>query len=367
MLLDFIGLSLALAHFTVPLAYYAYIVKYYRRPWDIGLEPGYKPRVTVIVPTYNEARLIERRLDNIYSQDYPRDLLEVIVVDSASTDGTVEKVAEWCRRHPDIAVRIVREGERRGKGFALNNALKYCSGEIIVVTDADSEWVGRDCLSKAVSWFSNPTVGAVSCVKTPASSGLAGVEEGYRGFYNIMRVGESKAWSTPVFHGELAAYRRSLLEEIGGFPTDIGADDSYTATRIALMGYRAIIPGDIACLELVPSRGYHKWRIRRAQHLVQHFWKILRARHKAPKRFKTVLYAETYLHLFNPWILLAAAILLAASAATGSLLAILLLTLGLALLLFKPYRTWIATQLYLIAAAVRNLWTRELAWEKTLK
>jgi len=76
-----------------------------------------------------------------------------------------------------------------------------------------------------------------------------------------------------VFHGELAAFRRDLLEKLGGFPTDVGADDSHIATRIALMGYRAVTVDNAWCVEAVPRGGYHKWRIRRAQHLIQHLAK----------------------------------------------------------------------------------------------
>jgi len=369
-LLDFLALGLAAIHFGVPLTYYLYLRKrWLPKPWDIRWDPGYAPKVAVIVPTYNEAELIEGKLDNIYGQDYPRDRLEVIVVDSASTDGTPERMRRWAERHPDIRLILVEEPVRRGKAYALNEALKRVppDAEVVVITDADSLWPSTSTLAEAVKWFAGPSVGAVSCVKLPESPGAAGVEEGYRGFYNVVRLAESKAWATPIFHGELAAFRRSLLEKVGGFPTDIGSDDSYTATRIALMGFRSIVPEDVVCVEAVPSRGYHTWRIRRAQHLVQHFAKTLREGFKAPNRFRPILYAEIFLHLANPWILLASAALLLASAAMGSVLAAALLALGAALLLFKPYRTWIATQIYLLAASVRNLRTKEIAWEKQPK
>jgi len=71
----FLGLGLALAHFGFPLAYYYYLKeKWLRKPWDVRRDPGYKPRVSVIVPTYNEAGLIEGKLDDLAGQDYPREL-----------------------------------------------------------------------------------------------------------------------------------------------------------------------------------------------------------------------------------------------------------------------------------------------------
>jgi cellulose synthase/poly-beta-1,6-N-acetylglucosamine synthase-like glycosyltransferase len=363
-----LAITLALVHFGFPLAYYTYLrVRWFGRPWGIRRDPDYRPRVTVVVPTYNEADLIRQKLDNIASQDYPRELMEVIVIDSASTDGTPSIVREWVESRKDIKVVLIDEGARRGKAFALNTALKLASGEVVVITDADSLWASRDALANALSWFSDPRVGAVTCLKQPIGEGFAGVERGYRGYYNVVRLGESKRYSTPVFHGELAAFRRDLLAKLGKFPTDIGADDSHTAMLAAISGFRAIAVDNALCTELVPRRGYHLWRIRRAQHLIQHFAKALGLLSKAPREFKPILLAEAWLHLFNPWLLLVVAIILLYKVLMGSLTALAMLVAGVTLLILRPYRTWVVTQVYLITATIRNLWTKEIAWEKQEK
>ena len=326
-----IALTLALVYFGLLIAYYLHLRAIgLSRPWGVRRDHSFKPMVTVIVPTYNEARLIESKLDDIARQDYPRGRLEVIVVDSASIDGTVEAVKRWS----------------------------------VVITDADSRWASQRTLSNAIAWLSDPTVRAVTCVKNPERGGFLGVEGGYRGFYNTVRLAESKVWSTPVFHGELAAFKRGLLEVVGGFPMDIGADDSHTTTLVALKGYRAIAVDDVECIEKVPEEGYHSWRVRRAQHLIQHFLKTLRHVGRAPNRFKPILLAEAYLHLVNPWLLPIATILLIYQALKGSIVAIVTLVIGALLTTYKPYRIWVAVQIYLIIAMLRNIWTRNLVWEK---
>ena len=362
-----VAVGLAFVHFGIPLAYYYLKKQWLNKPWNIKKDPGYKPEVSIIVPTYNEAGLIESKLDDLARQDYPRELLEIIVVDSASTDGTPEKVEEWARRNPELKLVLIREPARRGKAYALNQALKHATGDIIVVTDVDATWSSSNTLSNAVSWFSDPTVGAITCLKIPADKGLMSVEEGYREFYNIVRLPESKKHSTPVFHGELAAFRRALLEELGGFPTNIGADDSHTATRVALMGYRSIAVDNAWCVEKVPRKGYHAWRVRRAQHLVQHFAKTLRLLRGAPRGLKPITLVETWLHLANPWLLLTSTLLLLYLAIKGSALALTLLALGALLLMLKPFRTWIASQTYLAIAMLRNIWTKEIIWGKQEK
>jgi len=361
-------LALTLIHFGVPLTYYLYLkTVWFKKPWNIKRDPSYKPKVTVIIPTYNEATFIESKLNDIARQTYPRGLLEVIIVDSGSSDDTLDAVKRWVEAHGDFRLVIVEEGVRRGMVYALNNALKYANGDIIVATDADSTWLSNKTLEDVTSWFSDPSIGAVTCSIKPASPGFTGIEEGYREFYNIIRVSESKAWSTPIFHGDLAAFRRELLEKIGGFPEDIGANDSPTATLIALQGYRSIAADNIWCLEPLPRRGYHKWRIRRAQHLIQHFIKTLKHITKAPRAFKPILIVESYLHLVNPWLLPIATTLLIINVIRGFTPALAILVTGIALLMYRPYRTWMVTQLYLMVATIRNIYTKEIIWEKQLK
>ena len=366
--LDIIALTLALIHFGTPLLYYWYMkTKYLNKPWNIKINPNYKPRVTIIVPTYNEAKFIQSKLNNIYTQNYPKNLIEIIVVDSASTDGTAELAEEWASKYRNINMKLIRENERRGKAHALNHALKYATGDIVIIADADAIWPSN-ALKEALKWFADPMVGAVSCLKKPTGSNIKEVEENYRKYYNILRIAESKAWSTPIFHGELAAFKKKLIEELGGFPTDIGADDSHTATLIALKGYRAIVHDSITCIEAVARKGYFWWRIRRAQHLIQHFTKTLGEIKKAPKEFRKILAVEAFLHLFNPWTLLVSTLLFVLSIAMfRSLIASALLIVGIVLLTVKLYRTWIAQQIHLIVASIRNLWTKEIAWSKQTK
>jgi cellulose synthase/poly-beta-1,6-N-acetylglucosamine synthase-like glycosyltransferase len=93
--LTLLALILVLIHFGFPLLYYLYLKSIWlNRDWGLG-DPGYTPKVSIIIPTYNEANLIESKLDNIISQTYPKELMEIIVVNSASSDDTSNIVREW--------------------------------------------------------------------------------------------------------------------------------------------------------------------------------------------------------------------------------------------------------------------------------
>jgi cellulose synthase/poly-beta-1,6-N-acetylglucosamine synthase-like glycosyltransferase len=376
MALDLLAFAFGLVHFSVPLVYYGYLKRCLRRPWNVKVDGGYQPRVTVIVPTYNEASLIVDRLENLKGQDYLLEKIEVVVVDSGSTDGTASIAKSWGARNPDVKVAVVEEPVRMGKTHALNTALKCASSDVVVLADADSLWA-RDALREALKYFSDPSVGAVTAVKEPVKgSGNPGMnskmESTYRLFYNDVRVGESRVHSTPVFHGELAAFRRDLLFEVGGFPSDVGADDSHAATLIALRGHRAIAAPEVRVYELSPNswNGYAAWRGRRAKHLVQHFSRSSKKLFGAPKGFRSVLAVESFLHLVNPWLLLVAFTSFVMSIAIEgfSLLNMLVMLVILAALLVGRVReallTWVVSQVVLVYSAVAGVRSKELTWKK---
>jgi len=351
-----IAVALIAVHFSVPIIYYAVVRGWLRRPWPeaSSIDP---PTVSVIIPTYNEASIIAKRLENIAAQGYPLDKLEVMIIDSSS-DDTADIAVKWAEKL-GLNLRLLREGERRGKALALNSGLRSVKGDIVVIADADAFW-GENALPNAITWFSNQGIGAVSCIKKPISG--AGTEETYRDLYNLLRIGESKKYSTPIFHGELAAFRRDLLDKLGGFPTNLGADDSHTATRIVGLGFRSIIPDNVTCSEIVPNGGFISWKIRRAQHLIQHFIAAIRLRY--PREFRPILFTEFYLHVVNPWVLALGVALLVAN---HGLPALAILAIGVATIAWKPYRTWMLQQIYLLVASLRNIYTKELIWSKQEK
>jgi cellulose synthase/poly-beta-1,6-N-acetylglucosamine synthase-like glycosyltransferase len=226
-ILTLLALAFALTHFSIPLLYYLYLrSRWLNKPWDIKKDPSYRPRVTIIVPTYNEAGLIRSKLDDIASQDYPKELVEIIVVDSASTDSTPSIVREWMESRREFKVVLIEEGVRRGMVHALNYALRFVSSdsEVVIFTDVDSFW-DADTLKKIVSYFADPSVGAVTASIEPLEKELR-TESAYRRFYNNVRVAESKIHSTPIHNGALVAFRKGLLDRIGGLPTYTGNDDS---------------------------------------------------------------------------------------------------------------------------------------------
>ncbi len=370
MLLLIIGITVAALHFGVPLVYFLIVRKYLSLPWDLRIKKDYDPHVTVIIPTYNESKYIIEKLENLAKQKYPKDKLKIIVVDSASTDGTQDLVKEWIIKNNYLDATLLIESERRGMIHALNYALEnidFNKTDVIVFTDADSFW-GENTLKETVKYFHDPRVGAVTASITTTYN--ESIEVTYRDYYNIIRIGESKIHSTPIHNGALVAFRSKLLEIIGRLPNYTGNNDSTPASLIAFMGYRAIQIPEALVREPVKTRGEFFRKIRRAQHLILHFlytkkYALAKGFYKGKSRFDTIWRIEFYLNVVNPWLLLLGSILFfyALSSISIILLTIILLLTVIALG-NRTLRTWVTYQIILSYAQLRNLKTKELVWRK---
>ena len=295
--------------------------------------------------------------------------MEIIVVDSKSNDGTVDLVKEWAYKHFNVSLRLLEESERHGMVPALNYTLSHCqiNGEIVVFTDVDAFW-NADDLTKIIKYFADANIGAVTASIIPTTLANDFLESAYRNYYNQLRIAESKVHSTPIHNGAFIAFRANLLYKMGGLPSYTGNNDSTPASLIAFMGYRAIQVEDAVVKEPVRKSQFHR-KIRRAQHLLLSFLKTKQYAEKLGvyrhnKSFEKVWKIEWWLHVVNPWLLVVCVFLLVVDAFSASLMALTLLGIGLMLLMLRVYRTWVLQQLYLIIAAVRNLWTREITWSK---
>lgn len=211
-----------------------------RKPWRIKIDRGYRPNISVIIPTYDEAEVIGFKLRNLAKLDYPRELMEIVFVDSQSTDSTPDIIRSFAREHPEFRTKNIIENERRGKSAALNVALKACTGEVVVVSDADCFWPS-DILSNSLPFLGDKMIGALSGPKKLVNwedTWVTRNEQQYLDSMNIIRFGESKMWSTILFEGGFSAYRREILDCFDPYRT--GSDDCGTVMSVLEKDRRAI-------------------------------------------------------------------------------------------------------------------------------
>ena len=126
-----------------------------RRP--VHRDPNFRPRLTIVIAAHNEASHIEETLRNKIAQDYPPDLIDVLVVSDGSDDGTDERVKRVAAE--DSRITLIRQEPRQGKTAALNLAVTHATGDLLAVfSDANSIY-RENSVSQLVSNFADPDVG----------------------------------------------------------------------------------------------------------------------------------------------------------------------------------------------------------------
>src|SRR5437879_6219096 len=165
------------------------------------------PSVIVINTAYNEERDLRDKLENTLALDYPRKLLEIIVASDCSTDRTDDIVREFAER----GVKLVRQPQRLGKTAAQNSAVKEATGEIVVFSDATSQYEA-DVLRAIVPNFADPSVGCVAGLLVYVDRSDSQVGRGAQSYWNyesFLRQHESRARSLIGAPGCLYAVRKS--------------------------------------------------------------------------------------------------------------------------------------------------------------
>jgi glycosyltransferase involved in cell wall biosynthesis len=188
------------------------------------------PRVSIIIPCYNEQATIRQLLDAIYQQTFSRSEMEVVIADGLSEDDTRDEISGFRNEHPDLTVRVV-ENKARSIPSAINCAIQASHGEIIIRMDAHSrpypDYVER-CLT-ALNAGRGDNVGGVWEIKPGGKDWIAksiavaaahplGVgDAGYR-------IGVQASLVDTVPFG---AFRRSLVDKIGSFDETLLSNEDY--------------------------------------------------------------------------------------------------------------------------------------------
>jgi glycosyltransferase involved in cell wall biosynthesis len=190
------------------------------------------PRVSFIITAHNEEARLPGKIQNTLAQDYPRDLLEIIVASDCSTDGT-DAIAE---ANGD-RVRLVRAPRRRGKEAAQQLAVQAASGEILIFSDVGTA-LAPDGVSKVVANFSDPSVGCVSSVdRFIDGEGRISGEGAYVRYEMFLRTLETRVNSLVGLSGSFFAARREVCRR---WVPDRQSDFTTLLNAIE-MGFRGVL------------------------------------------------------------------------------------------------------------------------------
>ncbi|MGB0523131.1 MAG: cellulose synthase family protein [Flammeovirgaceae bacterium] len=246
------------------------------------------PPVTIQLPLYNELYVVDRLIDTVASFDYPKDKLEIQVLDD-STDETVEivrkKVEEWQAKGIDI--QHVRRGNRKGfKAGALQYGLSICKGEFVAIFDADF-LPEKDFLLKTIPHFCDAQTGVVQTCWGHINEDYSLLTKlqafGLNAHFTIEQTGRHQGGHFLNFNGTAGIWRKQTIEDAGGWHSDTITEDLDLSYRAQLKGWKInylediVAPAELpAAMNAFKSQQF-RWTKGAAETLKKHFFNVLRA------------------------------------------------------------------------------------------
>ena len=228
--------------------------------------------VSVLIPAYNEARVIAASMHQILTGTHRK--VNIIVIDDGSTDGTSEVVRESFGG--DERVRLITT-QNGGKARAINLGLAHAEGEIVVVLDADTQFEPQT-ISRLVRWFADPAIGAVAGNAKVGNrinvlTRWQALE--YVTAQNLERRALAALGCITVVPGAVGAWRREAIVKLGGFPSNTLAEDQDLTIMVQRAGYKVLFDQEAIAWTEAPDTmaGLAKQRFRWAFGTLQCLWK----------------------------------------------------------------------------------------------
>ena len=238
--------------------------------------------VSILIPTYNEANVIDRILRACVNLDYEN--YEVVVVDD-STDGTIRRLKKWAR-HPKV--KVVHRSNRRGwKGGALNDGLRHIDPRSKYVLVFDADFVPPpDVIRRMLKAFDDETVAAVQGAQWHILNADEGwVTRGIRvllsAFYFFEHPARSVCGGFTQLNGSVMMIRRDVLEAVGGFGESITEDWELTL-KLYEHGYRVVYEASVRVPCECPStlnqaiKQQCRWAEGHTRNFKRYFWRVIR-------------------------------------------------------------------------------------------
>ena len=330
--LNAFDLALLIPYFTVLVilagyGFHRYILvyMYYKNKKNKTTEPDAHytelPRITVQLPVFNEEYVVDRLVEAICQLDYPKDKLDIQVLDD-STDETVAIARAAVERYSALGYDIVYLHRSNRQGFkagALREGLKSAKGELIAIFDADFV-PPEDWLLRVVHHFANPTIGMVQTRWTHLNRNYSFLTEVESilldGHFVLEHGGRSRAGVFFNFNGTAGMWRRKAIEDAGGWESDTLTEDTDLSYRSQLAGWKFRYLEDVECPAEVPIEmtAFKTQQARWAKGLIQVAKKTLPKimRSNAPRRVKIEAWYHLTANLSYPLMIVLATLLLPA-------------------------------------------------------
>ena len=221
-----------------------------------GEDPGEDwdpPNVSVLVPVKNEEKVVGRLLDALVRLDYPKENLEIVVVEDESRDRTLEICKGYSAKYPWI--KVFHRDASLGKGDALNFAFHRSTGEIVATFDAD-DVPEEQAVKKALRYFNSPETGAVHGFHRTLNlrESIVSRLAAYENFlYRLSNDGKYALRLFVTFSGSNTFFRRTALQKVGLWDPTSLVEDAELSVRFA-RAHIATRLAPVECWQEMPAR-----------------------------------------------------------------------------------------------------------------
>ena len=262
------------------------------------------PVVTVQLPIYNELYVVERLIDAVAAFDYPRNCLEIQVLDD-STDQTREIIAQKVKMISESGIdikHITRQNRQGFKAGALQYGLQAARGEFLAIFDADF-LPSVDFLKKTLPHFENDDIGMVQTRWGHINKDYSMLTRlqafGLDAHFSVEQSGRSEAGSLINFNGTAGVWRKSCINNAGGWSADTLTEDLDLSYRAQMKGWKfkyledVVAPAELPVLMPAVKSQQFRWNKGAAETAKKNFWKILRSKWSFTRKTHAIF------HLFN--------------------------------------------------------------------
>lgn len=214
---------------------------------QINKDYTYKPSVTIMIVAHNEEKVIEKKLNNVLSIDYPNDKTDILVSSDNSTDCTNKIVKLFIEKHPDKNIRLCEVEKRMGKTNAQNEAVKFVTSEILVMTDANA-MLDKNAIKELAAAFSSEDIVYVTGKLIYINEEESWTSKSENNYWNLdlfMRDVESRIQTITAGNGALYACRAKDYHDFD----PVECHDSSMPLYYALNKKRAIFNPDAIAYE----------------------------------------------------------------------------------------------------------------------
>lgn len=209
----------------------------------------YQPKISIIIPAYNEEKRIKNCITSIINTEYPRNKYEIILVDDGSTDNTIQTAKQTLP-----TLKIIKT-KHQGKVNALNQGIKQAKYDYVLTIDADTT-IDKNFITNIAKPFKTTNIGAVAgIIKAQNTTKLIQKFQNIEFYYaNLQRIAFTKLFNQGIWlNGAATCYKKTAIQQAGGLKQDTETEDLDITLQLYKQGYRTITAPNATASTQMPT------------------------------------------------------------------------------------------------------------------